>query len=398
MKSFKLAAVLILSFSLILISSASLRADDTSEAILKVLIKKGIITQKEVDQMKAELAKEKPKPPQGLEEKVAALEKKVDKGIGKVKISGVSYLQYKYETENQKDLNAFEITRGYLTLKGALSEDTKWRFTADLTRKSDGDLEYRLKYAYLTLTDLIPDAQLKLGQTQTSWLDWEEHIWGYRMQGTVFVDREGYLTSSDLGVSLVGSLGKHLEYATMLSNGEGYHAAESNKYKMGDIRLTYTPLPENDFWKNLRLTGYFQGGRYASNQDRYRVIGNISYKNDRFTLAGEYLYASDPYSRVSSKHPSLAGLSGDAKARGISVYGVLKFPDKWNKFSLIGRYDYLDPDNDVSDNSHYRYIYGISYRLNKNVRFLIDNDVVNYDSASGTNDANEVLLQSEIKF
>ncbi len=398
MRTIKMCLVLVLVSAVLFVSIPNLYADDTSEAILKLLIKKGIITQEEVKQMKAGIAKEEPKVAKGLEERVSALEEGTIKGIGGLKLSGVAYLQYRYEAKNQKGFNAFEVTRGYVTLEGALNDDTAWRLTTDITRKSDGDLEYRLKYAYLTLADLIPNAKLKLGQTQTSWVDWEEHIWGYRFQGTIFTDREGYLTSSDLGVSLSGRLGQYLEYATMISNGEGYHAAENNKYKTGDIRLTLNPFPENRFWKYLKLTGYFQAGYYASNQDRYRAIGHISYKNDWLTLAGEYLYAKDPYSKVSSKHPSLAGLSGDAEAEGVSLYGVLRLAGKWDKFSLIGRYDYLDPDDDVSDNSHYRYIYGLGYDLNKNVRFLINNDVVNYESSAGTNDANTVLLQTEVKF
>jgi len=73
-------------------------------------------------------------------------------------------------------------------------------------------------------------------------------------------------------------------------------------------------------------------------------------------------------------------------------------PRKYNKFSLIARYDYLDPDDEIANNSHYTYIYGLSYKFNDNVRFLIDNDVTDYDGNAVTNDANKILLQTQVKF
>lgn len=75
-----------------IVSSFSLAyAFDDSELILKILVKKGIITQAEVDEMRAEIAKEKPavkaEAPKGIEERVAAAEKDILSKVGLDKVS-----------------------------------------------------------------------------------------------------------------------------------------------------------------------------------------------------------------------------------------------------------------------------------------------------------------------
>jgi hypothetical protein len=73
---------LIAIFIAVFLWGPSLWADETSEAILRLLVKKGVITQAEVDAIRAEIAREKPEVPQDIEERVAVLEDKVkEKGF-----------------------------------------------------------------------------------------------------------------------------------------------------------------------------------------------------------------------------------------------------------------------------------------------------------------------------
>ena len=65
-------------FSLCLMVSFSflprVHADNTSDVILRLLIKKGIISEKEVDEIKAEVARTQTKAPAALEARVVKLE------------------------------------------------------------------------------------------------------------------------------------------------------------------------------------------------------------------------------------------------------------------------------------------------------------------------------------
>src|SRR3989338_102248 len=71
--------------------SCSAFASDDSELMLKILIKKGVISQSEVDEMRAEIAKEKPalkaEAPKALEDRVATVEKDLLSKVGLDKLS-----------------------------------------------------------------------------------------------------------------------------------------------------------------------------------------------------------------------------------------------------------------------------------------------------------------------
>lgn len=76
MRIAKMCLIVMVSVGIIFTFIPNLYADEASELILKLLIKKGIVTQEEVDELKAEIAKEKPKVPETLEERVEVLEEK----------------------------------------------------------------------------------------------------------------------------------------------------------------------------------------------------------------------------------------------------------------------------------------------------------------------------------
>src|SRR5256885_11793352 len=48
------------------------------------------------------------------------------------------------------------------------------------------------------------DLTFKAGLIHTPWLDWEEAVWDYRMQGTMATDRAGYLSAADYGEGVDG--------------------------------------------------------------------------------------------------------------------------------------------------------------------------------------------------
>src|SRR5262249_46612141 len=63
----------------------------------------------------------------------------------------------------------------------------------------------------------------KLGMIHTPWLDWEEALWDYRMQGQMALERGGYMTSSDIGFGGDGKWGPDkVNMQVTFVNGEGY--------------------------------------------------------------------------------------------------------------------------------------------------------------------------------
>ena len=80
---------------------------------------------------------------------------------------------------------------------------------------------------------------------QTPWVDFEESIYRYRFQGTIFADREGYLSSSDVGASFHYNLpGNYGDVHAGVYNGETYSKPEVNDQKGFMVRGTFRPLPD----------------------------------------------------------------------------------------------------------------------------------------------------------
>src|SRR5207244_12705061 len=60
----------------------------------------------------------------------------------------------------------------------------------------DNSLRLRLKYAFATYTPQGSPLTYKAGLIHTPWLDWEEALWDYRVQGTMAMDRAGHMSAS----------------------------------------------------------------------------------------------------------------------------------------------------------------------------------------------------------
>ncbi len=306
-----------------------------------------------------------------------------------VNVSGVVYSQYAYElnadSANQH-YNAFDVKRAYLNFKASFDGGISTRITGDIHRTSDGSIDYRLKYAYFAWTPENSPLTFKFGQTQTPWLDWEEGLWGYRMQGTMPLERAGYQTSSDLGVGVDGAWAdQKFNMQLSLMNGEGYHAPETDQHKDVGLRASVRLLPSDDGGSRggLRLTALAEKGTRAGGGDRDRYLGMISWKSKMLTLAGEAGRTSDGLPAV--------------KGRVVAFYGTLS-PEN-SKLGLIGRVDLLDPNTDAANDQTTRIIAGVSYKLSPNVLLLANLDHVSYQGTpSPAQDARSSTLLFQTQF
>ena len=140
-----------------------------------------------------------------------------------VSLGGVVYAQWMAQLDSLSPANDFDITRAYVNATGKFGGGISTRVTLDIYRNTDGSLADRLKYAYFAWTPNQSPFTFRFGQTQTPWIDWEEALWDYRMQGTVAVDRNGYMSSSDFGLAFDGNFNSdQFNFQAMAMNGKNY--------------------------------------------------------------------------------------------------------------------------------------------------------------------------------
>src|SRR4030095_12093887 len=135
---------------------------------------------------------------------------------------------------NSVYLNSFDVTRTYINITGNINHRIAFRLTPDISRATgstatnNNSLVFRVKYAYgqFNLDDWTGNWKqtwVRIGANQTPFVDWEEGVYRYRFQGTVFSERVGRLTSSAFGASFHTNFPSHYgEIHTGVYNGEGY--------------------------------------------------------------------------------------------------------------------------------------------------------------------------------
>ena len=302
-----------------------------------------------------------------------------------ITVGGVGYTQYLYQfhkdSATNSHLNSFDVTRAYINVVGKFPAGVGVRITPDIYRNTtDGSLSFRLKYAYATWTPENSPLTLKMGAIHTPWLDWEEALWDYRMQGTMALERfrgpsgSGYLSSSDLGAGVDGKFKLDLvNFQVGVYDGETYNKPEGDEHKDLEGRLSVRVLESDDHSRvgGLRITGYGAVGKPTGGGKRNRYIGMLSYRSKLLTLAGQY-------GRVEDSLPGTTGTTKTVKGNIFSAYGVLNVPN--TKVGIIGRVDVQKPDVDVGNNRQTRFIAGMSYQINPNLRALADVDNLSLQS------------------
>jgi len=201
-----------------------------------------------------------------------------------VTVGGLVYTQYLYQLKDTVNhFNSFDVTRAYVNVLGRFSGGVGTRVTADIYRNADGSLGYRLKYAFATYTPQGSPLTFKLGQIHTPWVDWEEALWDYRMQGQVAMERAGYVSAADFGAGVDGKWGPDkVNFQFTVVNGETYKTGEvagaGGQGKDAMARISVRVLDTNDSSRvgGLRITGYAAYGRAAAYADRNRYLATLS--------------------------------------------------------------------------------------------------------------------------
>jgi len=304
-----------------------------------------------------------------------------------VSVTGVVYTQYQYSDAPIAAKSTFDMTRAYVNVLGRFSNGITTRVTTDILPNPGGNQSIRLKYAFAAWTPTGSSLTYKLGMIHTPWVDFEETLWDYRMQGTIAVDRNpiggpSTMTAADIGVGVDGHWnGERINGQFVIVNGEGYSGGTGDFRKDVEARVSVRVQPTNDNSRagGLRVSGYAGIGKANGGADRNRYLGMLSYKTTQYTLAGEF---------VSVKNGAVTGSI-------ISAFGVYHLA-KSSKVAFIGRVDVFDPNTNVANDGNTRIIAGASYQLSPNVRLLADLDRLKAQGAG--NAVNQALFQAQFVF
>jgi len=313
-----------------------------------------------------------------------------------IKVGATIFTDYTYQSApkikdadgNEVSSSAFNVGRTYINITGNINHYIAFRITPDITRESEsttagtsiaGNYVFRLKYGFVqfNLDDQLNHGRtgtwVRLGAQQTPWVDYMEGIYRYRFQGTIFSEREGFLSSSDLGASFHYNFAHNYgEIHTGFYNGETYSKPEVNDQKAFQIRGTLRPLPKSEALRGLRLNGFYDHDAYVKNADRTRGIFAVTYEHKYVNAAWEYLTASDQ---------NASAIKAKVDANGYSFWIVPRSPKGWE--GLL-RYDHLDVNNNVTGAGiRTRWIGGVAYWFphqgSVSTSLLLDVDQANFD-------------------
>ena len=323
-----------------------------------------------------------------------------------IKVGATIFADYTYQTSpdvtdadgNSVDPNQFNVARAYINITGNISHLLAFRITPDVVRESgllslttgnavsNDSLVYRLKYAYaqVNLDDwMTKGSWVRLGMQQTPWVDFEETVYRYRFQGTIFMDRESFLSSSDVGVAFHTNFAKNFgDVMVGIYNGETYSRPEANDQKAFQIRGTLRPLPMSANLRGLRITGFYDADHYVKNAERQRFLIAPTFEHKYLNAAFQWVETTDQVSVLTGTK---------VEGEGWSFWAT---PRTTKGFEGLIRFDHLEPD-DTTDRKRDRAIYGVAYWLphqgTVSSAFLLD-----YEQVKNKNFATPIPRQQRI--
>lgn len=312
-----------------------------------------------------------------------------------LKVGTKTYIRYEYIEEDDgaggtTDISRFNLKRGYIDIRKTITDYLSFRITPDVHQDDTGDWKLRIKYLHAKFTaegnDVFSSPYAEVGIAHMPWLDFEEHINLFRMQGTMFMERNNLFNSADLGVMVGANLGRELpdEYQDNVNssnagrwgsfqvgvfNGGGYHGEANNNTMAVEGRLTLRPLPDvvpGLQFSGLGITGK---GNTADAPDWSVLNGMVSYESPFFNATGQYYTGTG-----NQKGNAVDALGNSLDQSGYSAFAELRVPEH-REYSLFSRYDRFDTNtNDGTSDIRKRFIVGFAWQFFKGNYW-----VVNYD-------------------
>ncbi|NIA11606.1 MAG: hypothetical protein GWP10_18270 [Nitrospiraceae bacterium] len=404
------------------------------DPLLKLLVKKGVITSQEAQGLQGEYAAMKRQAATKQRQAVSTVARQeasqvvaervpraqaLPPFLNGFKIGMEAYISYQDGERytgvpgQTSDFSRFTLKRGYLNITKKISPHLEVRMTPDVHQDASGDWKTRFKYIYAKFKGqsrgLLGKPYVEVGLAHMPWLDFEEHINRFRMQDPMFMERSGLFNSADVGVMFGANLGGELpasyrknvnghyagrygSFQVGIYNGAGYHAQEHNTNKAVEARLSLRPLPTAAPGLQLSLFGLTGKGNTAAEPDWDVFTTMLSWESPRLVLTGQYVTGTGNQS----------GSAVDASGRSLDRDGYSAFTEvrlgAKRDISLIGRYDHFDPNtNSATSDQQDRWIAGVAWQFLEGNYWLLDYQNVSHDNPL-IPDEGRVQLTLQVKY
>src|SRR3989442_50157 len=256
-----------------------------------------------------------------------------------------------------------------------------------------------VKYAYYNHV-VLPGLEVRVGQHQNPWIEYEEHRWTYRFRGPVMVDEQNFQTSSDLGVSFLGKvLNNMVDYHVSLQSGEGYQNTQDGRGLAALGRVSIGPFP------GVLVSAFYPNGRERNGIEGFnpqRLLGNVEVYDpqaDRFKVNAQAVWAddggnvgtglgpaifvpgtyngNDPTTAVTygARNGPSTSIPRFHQARGYEFWGYYRIP-MIEKMRLFSRYYFMKPNKDTTAGDIQSILVGVSYDFTKYFSVALDYTVL----------------------
>lgn len=315
-----------------LLSAAPLQAavSDT-DALIQLLLQKGLITLEEAANLRAEVAVQK------QEEKDQRKELPLEAGKP-LQLSGYTQVRYR----NDDSINdTFDIRRARLDLRGNFGSGFDYRLQADFAGSSAKLLDAGIGWRHddsLKLTAgqfKIPFSQENLvASPKLETINRSQVVEALVARGK---DVIGNQNGRDIGVMASGSFALfakpgRLAYSVGLFNGAGINTTDTNERKDLVARLVVRPLNGLSFGSSFYTGRYTLSSAPTKEDVRQRFGLEVAYSKAPLLLKGEYIHGRD--ARIE-------------KSGWYALAGFFVVPDK---LQAVVKYDTFDPNRYASRN------------------------------------------------
>lgn len=307
---------------------------------------------------------------------------------GNTKISGRMYFDFTHTEQSASGVKTpatgtgFDIKRLYIGIDHQFNKVFAFNVTTDVSNVVGATSNYDyaqpssfgspvgrgffIKKAYFE-AKLDPALIIRAGSADLPWIANDENIYGYRHVENTIIDGP-YGTSADWGIHVLGKLGKYFDYQVSAINGAGYRNIKINKVVDFEGRV------------GVNVDGFFAdvGGYVGKRGNALQGVNTYhtarrfdamaGYKNDLFTIGGEYFYAKD-WNNVTT--------IAEDSSNGFTTFGNVNFTKKW---SVFGEYQWVEPNRmtNAAFRQHYFNV-GLQFEPVKivDIALVYKRDVVN---------------------
>ncbi len=160
-------------------------------------------------------------------------------------ISGLSYFNYATGDASNDEDHGFAMNRVYFTYKTNVSENTSFKFQADVMHQEGDGLQMYLKNAKMDYM-VTENITFIYGLQGMNVFKSQEKIWGNRFLSKSAMDLNKWSPSADLGVGVKLSMGcpiiksNKVSGSLLFTNGEGYKNDSSDNNERISAALGYT--------------------------------------------------------------------------------------------------------------------------------------------------------------